>query len=520
MAIESNGKTAYIYSNGNWYPISGTANAGADYSWTGIHNFENSVTFESVLNAQAGINNFQNPSARDLGITSPTNGVVVFVRQTNEGEVINQIQYYHNGVWKNALGYSQVLPKLSSYTLDADDAGKVITVDSLSANTVTIPANSAESIPTGYKVEIVQIGSGQTSIQPAVGVSLRAKNRQSLPGTSPEPALVFDSIYSKITLLKIDTNSWLAYGDIYEGAMTPSPVSPPSFAPSPISSPSPVSSPTPVTPAPVSPAPVTSPSPAVSPVEVPSFPPTPVVVPVPAPAPAPTPSPSPAPAPAPVSAVWYCTSNYTEEVGGQFEWDSNITGSVCDVSAVACSQVSYPAPPSIPSCGPSPAPAPSPAAPSPSPAGPSPAPAPIVAGCDPCPAPSSWSAWSTCSGGTQSRTRTNYESVGTGANCCIPWIEEESRSCTTPVPAPASPAPASPAPTPAPATPAPASPAPTPAPATPAPATPAPATPAPATPAPAVAPSPTGCNCEFQGCTLACCVPCGGILSNGQCTAC
>ena len=199
MAIESNGKTAYIYSNGNWYPISGTANAGADYSWTGIHNFENSVTFESVLNAQAGINNFQNPSARDLGITSPTNGVVVFVRQTNEGEVINQIQYYHNGVWKNALGYSQVLPKLSSYTLDADDAGKVITVDSLSANTVTIPANSAESIPTGYKVEIVQIGSGQTSIQPAVGVSLRAKNRQSLPGTSPEPALVFDSIYSKIT---------------------------------------------------------------------------------------------------------------------------------------------------------------------------------------------------------------------------------------------------------------------------------------------------------------------------------
>jgi hypothetical protein len=46
---------------------------------------------------------------------------------------------------------------------------------------------------------------------------------------------------------------------------------------------------------------------------------------------------------------------------------------------------------------------------------------------NPCPDPGSWSAWSACSNGTQTRTRSNYEYVGGN---CIPFIEEESQSCT------------------------------------------------------------------------------------------
>ena len=220
-SISSNGKVAYIYDQPTqtWFPIAGTTNTAANYDWSGVHEFSNNpVTFNEVLHAQGGVNNFQNPNARDAAIPSAPDGLVCFIRQTNAGEQINQLQYYYNGVWKNLVGYSQVSAKLSDYTITALDAGKIITVDSSSSNTITIPANSSESIVPGYRLEVIQLGSGTTRIQPAVGVALKSKGRESLPATSPEAPLEFDSRYSKITLLKIDTNTWIAYGDIIESS--------------------------------------------------------------------------------------------------------------------------------------------------------------------------------------------------------------------------------------------------------------------------------------------------------------
>jgi hypothetical protein len=220
-SISSNGKVAYIYdqTSQTWFPIAGTTNTAANYDWTGVHEFSsNSVTFNEVLYAQGGVNNFQNPNARDAAIPSAPDGLVCFIRQTNAGEQINQLQYYYSGVWRNIVGYSQISAKLTDYTITAEDAGKVITVDSSSSNIITIPANSSGAIVPGYKIEIVQLGSGTTSIQPAIGVSLKSKGRESLPATVPESPLEFDSRYSKITLLKIDTNTWLAYGDIIESS--------------------------------------------------------------------------------------------------------------------------------------------------------------------------------------------------------------------------------------------------------------------------------------------------------------
>ena len=196
---------------------------------------------------------------------------------------------------------------------------------------------------------------------------------------------------------------------------------------------------------------------------------------------APTPTVPTPTAPTPTATtVWYCTSNYTNEVGGQFEWDSNITGSVCGESAVACSTSGYPGTPSIPNCSPTPT-APTPTAPTPTvptPTAPTPTvPTPSVptptAVCQTCPDPGSWSAWSSCSGGTQTRSRTNYENAGGPPNgCCIPYIEEESRSCS-PSPTPTAPTPTVPTPT------------------APTPSVPTPSVPTPSVPTPSVPESPT-----------------------------
>jgi hypothetical protein len=174
--ISSNPKPAYIYDQGTntWHPISGQVNLSLNYPWTGTHNFASTVNFSDVVNARAGINNFQNPAARDAAIPSPTNGIVVFVRQNSSGTVINQIQYYHSGAW---VSYDATLQanidvvkqkvdyvySTSNYTVNAAAAGKTIYMDSASDLTVTIPLNSTAAIDNYVKMDFIRGGTGNAS---------------------------------------------------------------------------------------------------------------------------------------------------------------------------------------------------------------------------------------------------------------------------------------------------------------------------------------------------------------------
>lgn len=103
--VSSIPKISYIYDepSDTWYPIAGIANTAGNYVWEGTHTFDNPVTFLDSLVSKIGINNFLNPTARDAAITAPIqNGTICFVRQTNAGVTINELQYYNNG-WVNLL---------------------------------------------------------------------------------------------------------------------------------------------------------------------------------------------------------------------------------------------------------------------------------------------------------------------------------------------------------------------------------------------------------------------------------
>jgi uncharacterized repeat protein (TIGR02543 family) len=163
-----------------------------------------------------------------------------------------------------------VTTRSSSFTLSLSDAGKTILLDTASTMTLTVPTNSSVEIPIGYQYFVIESGSGRTTFTPASGVTINSKNSQ----------MYIDTQYGKATLLKVGTNSWIAYGDIYENvATTPapvaapvaSPVAPPFFPPAPVApapvAPSPVA-PSPVAPSPVAPSPV-APSPIAAPVEAP-----------------------------------------------------------------------------------------------------------------------------------------------------------------------------------------------------------------------------------------------------------
>ena len=214
--FSSNSKVAYIYDSATdtWYPTAGLASTSANYSWTGTHNFSSSVSFNSVVSAKAGVNNFQNPAARDAAIPSPINGIVCFVRQDASGNIINQIQYYYNAwisydatlqsnidVLKQKVDY---VYSTSNYTVNAAAAGKTIYMDSASDLTVTIPLNSTAPIDNYVKMDFIRGGSGKVTFTGPIGVSITSKfGNKNIAGQ-----------YAVGTLLKVNTNTWLLVGDL------------------------------------------------------------------------------------------------------------------------------------------------------------------------------------------------------------------------------------------------------------------------------------------------------------------
>jgi hypothetical protein len=204
--INSDGKVAYIYnqSNDTWYAIGGAVNTNAPYTWTADQNYNSSVNFNTVVKAKAGVNNFQNPSSRDTNITSPTNGIVCFIKQDDSGNVINQIQYYYNGEWRWISDSAELSRKTADYTLAKTDAGKTINADSSSSITITIPANSSVPFIIGQKIEIVKTGTGLVTVSPSSGVIINSKNSNKK----------ISSQYSGCVILKTDTNTWLLIGDL------------------------------------------------------------------------------------------------------------------------------------------------------------------------------------------------------------------------------------------------------------------------------------------------------------------
>lgn len=216
-AISDNPKPTFLYdqNTNTWYPIAGQVNLSANYDWTGVHNFGSSVSFTDVVNAKAGLNNFLNPAARDAAITSPSNGIVCFVRQDAGGSVINQIQYYYNGAW---VSYDATLQSnidtlkqkvdyvysTSNYAVTGSSAGKTIYMDSASDLTVTIPLYSSTPIDNYVKMDFIRGGTGKVTFTGPVGVNIVSKySNKNIAGQ-----------YAVGTLLKVNTNTWLLVGDL------------------------------------------------------------------------------------------------------------------------------------------------------------------------------------------------------------------------------------------------------------------------------------------------------------------
>jgi hypothetical protein len=193
-------KVAYIYDEetDTWHPVAGKTNAGANYVWTGSHTFSGSVV------AKSGVNNFQNAGSRSTAITSPTNGLVTFLRQNESGNVINSLQYYHNGVWRPVDDSLRLSSKTSNYTLQLSDGGSSIKFSSNDQTSLIIPLNSSVPFPIGQRIDIIRYGDGDVNVVPASGVILHSRNGNTF----------LSEKYSAGTITKTETNVWVLVGDL------------------------------------------------------------------------------------------------------------------------------------------------------------------------------------------------------------------------------------------------------------------------------------------------------------------
>jgi hypothetical protein len=202
--------------------------------------------------------NLATKSYVDQGIISAINGATgAYSDLAGTGLDWNSVDERFD-VEPKIANFGTVITKTSDFTLEFIDVNKTILLNTSSGMTLTVPANSAVEIPVGYQYNFVEIGTGRTTFSTASGVTIGSKNDQ----------LFLDGRYSKGTLVKIATDQWVLFGDVYEGvAVSPTPTTPTPAPTTPTPTPAPTApTPTPVAPVEPTPTPVAPVEPTPTPV--------------------------------------------------------------------------------------------------------------------------------------------------------------------------------------------------------------------------------------------------------------
>lgn len=97
----------------------------------------------------------------------------------------------------------------TTYTFVLADNGKLVTASNSSTQTYSIPTNASVAFPTGTQINIVQVGTGQVTIN-AVTPATTIITSTGATATAPK----LRAQYSAATCIKTGTDTWLVVGDI------------------------------------------------------------------------------------------------------------------------------------------------------------------------------------------------------------------------------------------------------------------------------------------------------------------
>ena len=122
---------------------------------------------------------------------------------TREVFVANQIL---TAAEQNALATAMIAinAQTASYTAVLTDDGKLITMSNASANTFTVPPNSSVAFGIGTQLNVAQLGAGATTLVASAGVTINSDGAK----------LTLNAQYAVATVVKTDTNTWFAVGNL------------------------------------------------------------------------------------------------------------------------------------------------------------------------------------------------------------------------------------------------------------------------------------------------------------------
>lgn len=92
----------------------------------------------------------------------------------------------------------------TAYTAALTDVGKLVNFTSASSVVFTIPANATVAFAVGDQINAYQSGAGTVTITPAATVTIRSGGSK----------LKTNEQYAVATCIKIDTNEWIALGNL------------------------------------------------------------------------------------------------------------------------------------------------------------------------------------------------------------------------------------------------------------------------------------------------------------------
>ena len=143
----------------------------------------------SAANGGTGLSSLGTGVATFLGTPSSANLAAMITDEIGTGNIV--------------LSEIATSAQTASYTLVAADRGKLVEMNVGSANTLTVPLDSTVNFPVGTQIDMLQVGSGQTTVAGAVGVTVNAT-----------PGLKIRAQWGGATLIKRAANTWVLIGDL------------------------------------------------------------------------------------------------------------------------------------------------------------------------------------------------------------------------------------------------------------------------------------------------------------------
>lgn len=165
------------------------------------------LTIQGVLGQSADLQQWKTSAATVAKVDSTGKMFSYDGTSTAEVATLSGTQTFTNKTLTTPIQTIGTNARTSSYVLTLSDQSKVIEINSSSATTVGVPLDSSVNFPIGTCIAIMQTGSGQITIDPAVSLGGNVT-------VNSTPGLKTRTQWSMATLIKRGTNLWVAVGDL------------------------------------------------------------------------------------------------------------------------------------------------------------------------------------------------------------------------------------------------------------------------------------------------------------------